>query len=920
MKKFLLSDLFFGILLTLFVAGSYVTGSAALESLELKFYDFRARLLETPDQPPTEIAVVAIDDDSLAQLGRWPWPRGRVADMVEKLNSYGPKVIGLNILFAEPDQNPGIAALDQLAGQYKQLVETKTISERANADGTSPLIAEIETAKQKLDQDARLAAVLEGKKVVLPMFFEIGPTLGGNPEPLPEEVSRSKMVVQPGLGESVFTSERATTPLALFTKAAAGVGHINVLPDGDGSVRYEALGVAYGQDVYPSYALEILRVYLGLESKDMSIAPAERVTLGKIDAPLDRAGRMNITFHGPEKTFPSYSFFDVLNDKVEASRFKDRIVLLGPTAVGLGTQYVTPAGANFPGVELVANVIDDLLNKKFLTRPTWAGMAELGLILLVGVFISLLLPRLKAGMGALVSAGLLVIVLGAGTWLFVSNSQWVKVTYPAILLAGGYTVIVSKRFLTTEKRKELVEASQIETNKMLGLSFQGQGMLDLAFEKFRACPLDETVAELLYNLGLDFERKRQYNKAVAVYEYVAAKFKGYKDTTTKLGTLKKASEGAVFGGAVGRAKDATIMAEGAGMKPTLGRYEVEKELGRGAMGIVYLGKDPKINRMVAIKTMMLELEGTADQIKETKMRFFREAESAGNLNHPNIVRIFDAGEENEIAYIAMELLEGHDLKRYCDRNALLPLNTVLDYCAKTADGLDYAHAAGVIHRDIKPANIMLLKDGSLRITDFGIARITASSKTATGTVMGSPSYMSPEQVAGKKVDGRADLWSLGVMLYEMSTGEKPFRGGDAIGTLLFQIASDKPASPTDYMPDLPSDVVAIIDRCLMKNPDERYQRGAEMAADLRKVLDRMKAGGAPPPPAAVAPAPVRAAAAGTPTTHEKTMVNAPEGVPTAAKPYEKTLVSGPDTAAPASASPKPVDPGGTLRIDPGGDA
>jgi len=519
---------------------------------------------------------------------------------------------------------------------------------------------------------------------------------------------------------------------------------------------------------------------------------------------------------------------------------------------------------------------------------------------------------LKAGMGALVSAGLLVILLGVGTWFFASNYQWLKVTYPALLLAGGYTVIVSKRFLTTEKRKELVEASQIETNKMLGLSFQGQGMLDLAFEKFRACPLDETVAELLYNLGLDFERKRQYNKAVAVYEYVGAKFKGYKDTAAKLETLKKASEGAVFGGAVGRGKDATIMAEGAGMKPTLGRYEVEKELGRGAMGIVYLGKDPKINRMVAIKTMMLELEGTPDQIKETKMRFFREAESAGNLNHPNIVRIFDAGEENEIAYIAMELLEGHDLKRYCDRASLLPLTTVLDYCAKTADGLDYAHQAGVIHRDIKPANIMLLKDGSLRITDFGIARITSSSKTATGTVMGSPSYMSPEQVAGKKVDGRADLWSLGVMLYEMSTGEKPFKGGDAIGTLLFQIASDAPAPPTDYMPDLPSDVVAIIDRCLMKNPADRYQRGAELAADIRNVLARMIAGGPPPPsPTPVPQTPVRAAAASTPAAHEKTLVNNPE---VAQKPYEKTLVSGPEGA------PKPVDPSGTLRIEPGGDS
>jgi serine/threonine-protein kinase len=603
---------------------------------------------------------------------------------------------------------------------------------------------------------------------------------------------------------------------------------------------------------------------------------------------------MNITYRGPRNSFYSYSFFDVLNDKVTADRFKDRIVLLGPTAIGLGTDYVTPSAAALPGVELVGNIIENLLNKKFLTRPAWAFGAELGLVLLVGIFVSFVLPRLKAGMGAVVSLVLLVVLLGAGTWLFVSQNEWLKMTYPSVLLAAGYTVIVSKRFLTTEKRKELVEASQIETNKMLGLSFQGQGMLDLAFEKFRACPLDETLADLLYNLGLDFERKRQYNKAVAVYQYIGTKFKAYKDITAKLDTLKKAADGAVFGASVGRAKDATIMTEGAGMKPTLGRYEVQKELGRGAMGIVYLGKDPKINRQVAIKTMMLELEGTAEQVKELKTRFFREAESAGNLNHPNIVRIFDAGEEHEIAYIAMELLEGHDLKQYCNKASMLPLPTVLDYCAKIADGLEYAHVSGVIHRDIKPGNIMLLKDGTLRITDFGIARIAASSKTATGTVMGTPSYMSPEQVSGKRVDGRADLWSLGVMLYELSTGEKPFKGGDAIGTLLFQIANDAPVPPTQYRADLPADVTAIIARCLQKNPDERYQRGSELAADLRRALERLRSGASllPPAPISVEPAAPVAAAA------------------TAAA--DKTVV----VDAPSKMTEKSAD--GTLRIDPGG--
>lgn len=424
MKKFLLSDRFFGILLTLFVAGSYVTGSAFLESVELKFYDFRAKFREDPT-PPNEVAIVAIDDNSLTQLGRWPWPRSRVAAMVEKLNSYGPKVIGLNIIFSEPDRNPGIAALDQLAEHYKGLVEAKTIVEKASApDAPSQVLSEIDTARKNLDEDAKLAATLQGKKVVLPTFFEIGSSLGGKPQALPPEIARYAMAAVPSPTGAMndITSEKVTYPLVLFSAVSAGVGHINVWPDPDGSVRKAPMAISYGDTMYPAYSLELLRVYLGLEPKDLQITPADKVVLGRISAPLDANGLMNITYRGPaETTFHTYSFFDVLNDKVNGDSFKDRIVLLGPTALGLDTRWVTPAGANFPGAELTANVIENLLNKKFLTRPSWAGGAELGLVLLIGVFVSFLLPRLKAGMGAVVSATLLAVLLGAGVYVFVGQ-------------------------------------------------------------------------------------------------------------------------------------------------------------------------------------------------------------------------------------------------------------------------------------------------------------------------------------------------------------------------------------------------------------------------------------------------------------------------------------------------------------------
>jgi serine/threonine-protein kinase len=784
MKRFLHSDRFFGVVVTLLVLGSYLSHSSLLETVELKFYDVRARLRENTAQKPHEIAIVAIDDDSISQLGRWPWPRSRIAAMVEKLSTYQPKVIGLNVLFSAPESDPGIAALNDLATQYRALLASKTVVERDPAN--SPVRGLIEAEEKKLDQDAQLAAALKDKKVVLPLFFEIGPTLGAKPKDLPMEITRAAMTMLPNpMGQqNDVTSEKITFPLVSLAGTAAGLGHTNFFQDVDGSVRRMPMAVSYGNIAYPSFALELVRVYLGLQSKDLGIVPATKVTVGQIEAPLDQNGSINVTYRGPENTFPNYSFVDVLNDKVNSDVFKDRIVLLGITAIAQAPRFVTPAGANFSDTELTANVVESLLNTKFLTQPAWAAVAELSLTLVIGIFVTLLVPRLKTGTGAGVSFILIALMLGAGTWLFVAQSQWLKVTYPSVLLATGYTVVVSKRFLTAEKRNEAVDASQVETNKTT--------------------------------------------------------------LPTEQDALKAADDEAMFDESLGRTKDAAILTEVAGMKPILGCYEVEKELGRGAMGIVYQAKDTNVDRHVAVKSMTLELEGTPEQAREMKMRFFREAESAGNLNHPNTVRIFDSVIEGQTAYIVMELLEGHDLKRYCDRNTLLSLETVLEYCAKVADALDYAHRAGVIHRDIKPTNIMLLEDGTLRITDFGIARIAASSKTGTGTAMASPYYMSPEQVSGKKVDGRADLWSLGVTMYEMTTGEKPFKSGDSIGTLLFQIANDTPPPPTTYRIDLPADVVAIIDTCLKKNPDKRYQRGSDLAVDLRRVMERVKKGGKPP--------------------------------------------------------------------------
>jgi serine/threonine-protein kinase len=395
-----------------------------------------------------------------------------------------------------------------------------------------------------------------------------------------------------------------------------------------------------------------------------------------------------------------------------------------------------------------------------------------------------------------------------------------------------------------------MEADSIETNKMLGLSFQGQGLLDMAFEKLRKCPVeDNSIKELLYNLGLDFERKRMLNKAQAVYEHILSDG-DYKDLAEKVKKLRVAGETVVFGSSK---KEGTVIMDSTDTKPTLGRYEVMKELGRGAMGVVYLGKDPKINRDVAIKTLRYE-EIDVEQVPEIKTRFFREAEAAGKLSHPNIVRVYDVGEDNDIAYMAMEFLEGSDLARYCARESRLPFGEVLRVITNVAEALDYAHLNGVVHRDIKPANIMLLNNKELRVTDFGIARVMESSKTQTGMVLGTPSYMSPEQIAGRKVDGRSDLFSLGVVFFELLTGDRPFKG-DSIATLMYNITSTPPVSIKKLDPRIPMCIVEIIDKLLQKNAEDRFSRGKDIIDDINKckktLIKRLAAPpAATPPPAA----------------------------------------------------------------------
>jgi len=825
------SDWVLGLTVTLLFCLAYLTGFGPTLSLEQKAYDAGVSASMTPAD--NRIVILDIDDASIERIGRWPWPRSVVGDVIKKLSDANARLIGVDIFYSEKQQAPRSAQTHlQLANILRQ---------QGKIEEAEKVIAEA----LAMDEDLHLInATHESGIVFMPMFFDAGTPYGRPDAELPDYISRMaiKNVGETMEGAAPLTAVKLHYPFPELAKVSAGMGYLNVTPDSDGVLRTEPLVVNYYDDYIPSMSLAIAAKDLNLTMSDIRLNIGRNIELGHLDIGTNANMYLYPAFYGDGmgNSFKHYSFHDLSSGRVPAKLFRDKIVLIGVTATGIGETHVTPVNNQMSGVEYHAHVIQSILNEAFFTRPSWAIMVELLLLVGIGLYLSILLLRLSAGAGALISLLLLVTLLGANFMLLLTSAIWIQTVTAALLLLFGHLLLTTKHHFASEDAREKISADSAETNKMLGLSFQSQGMLDMAFDKFRKCPVNEDILSVLYNLALDFERKRQFNKATSVYEHMAEHKPDYKDIQTRMDRVKNAGETVIFGGTTGNAMSTLLITGGA--KPTLGRYEIIKELGKGAMGTVYLGKDPKINREVAIKTMALSQEFDPDELEEVKERFFREAETAGMLNHPNIVTIYDAGDEHDLAYIAMEFLNGSDLSPYTKKGKLFPIGASLKICGKVAEALHYAHSQNVVHRDIKPANIMLLKDKTVKVTDFGIARITASSKTKTGVVLGTPSYMSPEQLSGKHVDGRSDIFSLGVMLYEMLTGVRPFRG-DSMATLMFQIANEPHPDIREHRKELPASIAELIDHMLTKDAAARIANGNQVVRGIIGCLKDVKAMG-----------------------------------------------------------------------------
>ncbi|TET67042.1 MAG: CHASE2 domain-containing protein [Candidatus Aminicenantes bacterium] len=845
LKKILSSHLLIISLLTLVILGGMLFKFYPLQALEYKAYDLMAGRPRSEDTDP--VVIVAVDEESIQRIGSWPWPRSYIADMIRLLSRYGTDTLGICLLYSHEELNPGLQ-------EIKNLRENLRMKPFRGAKQTLNNLNEILAgAERRLNHDASLvSAVKSAKNVVLPFLFTLGlPTdektskmsslltinsLNLKKDPADSETQRMRFGKPVDVWkERTVVAKAVTETFRELAGKAGALGHINLITDKDGTVRKAPLLIYYQGRYFPSFPLQMAAKYKGRGIKD--IIPEEDgigftgFRINSLRIPTDRYYRMLFDYNLKRSEAKTYSFYDVLNENISPDAFRNKVVLIGVTAKGLAPLYKTTAHSEASLVEILENVLENILNRTHLSRPRWALALEVLSVLYFALFLMFVIPRVNFRVGVLILGIFIITWIGIAAFLLIGYGYWIKFFAPVHLSVFAYALVGFKSF----SRKQQDE--RVELNKTLGLSFQGQGMLDMAFEKFMKCPVeDKSVKTLFYNLGLDFERKRMFNKALIIYEHLQ-KSGNFKDIKNKIEKLKNVGETFALSSGLG-IKDTTVLQEDTMTKPTFGRYEILKELGRGAMSTVYLGKDPKINREVAIKILRYKEIDERD-LKEMKIRFFREAEAAGKLSHPNIVAIFDAGEEQDMAYIAMELLVGKNLTAYCRKGKLLSMKNALKVAYYVAKALDYAHNQKVVHRDIKPANIMLLKDKQVKVTDFGIARVLASSMTKTGIIIGTPGYMSPEQVAGRDVDGRSDLFSLGAVLYELLTGERPFKG-DSITTLMYAVLNCSYTPISEVLPDIPDCCVEIVGKLLQKAVTKRFNTASKLVKEIQLCLGKLE--------------------------------------------------------------------------------
>jgi serine/threonine-protein kinase len=801
-------------LITLLVIVLYVDNHRLLASWELGLQDKMVSLGRRPE-PPSDVAVVQIDDSAIAKLGPWPWNSERIGYLVGMLAEYKPKAIGLD-------------------------VELPT---RTDEDSSGNLfLAEI---------------VSRVGNVVLPLRFTLSDE-GRYTRTAPEFVTKSSLTVIDEaarlLNYPYPQSINVNSPFPEASKAALGLGHVNTWQDIDGRVRRDPLVVCYEGNYYPSMALRLACVASGTRLDQVHIEPGEALVMGSKRIPTDEFGMMRIDYRGPAGTVPSISAAQVLEGQANARDLTGKILVVGVAATGYGATLRTSTSSAMPRAEKLATVTADIMADRYIGTVAMSSLLDLMILIAIGAVCGFVMPRTT-----LVNRIVVLVVLGFLTVninyvLFHSFRLVTNTLYPSleILFFLAFAPFVKQHAperhpelatrvspLVKESRPPAAETMPMSTRASTsGSSRYAASLPPTATAETAAMPSSPAPRRASSGGRKVAERSggsESFNAGITLtpsFDPTAADEPAPSQTVA----TPAMPEPVELGDEPTNDSGKTVLMN----LKRLGRYEILGVLGQGAMGVVFKGKDPAIDRLVALKTIRIGVGIDKAQSAELRARLIREAKAAGKLSHPNIVTIYDVGTEGDIDYIAMEYLEGYPLEDLVEKRTTVNYRIIAKMLHQVCSALDYAHKAGIVHRDIKPANVMVLDDYQIKVTDFGIARFESGqmSMTQTGIAMGTPYYIAPEQLRGEAIDRRCDIFSLGVVAYELLTRRRPFDGQN-ISALIYSITQTNPEAPSKLDPNIPGLFDMIIGRALAKDPRERYQSAEDMGKDLEAFVEDM---------------------------------------------------------------------------------
>ncbi len=616
-------------------------------------------------------------------------------------------------------------------------------------------------------------------------------------------------------GHVVLLSENGTQPLTRFVSAAHSVGLEPAVPnDADGISRRDALfGLGTIATRKPSASFALWLAAHGANSGDIRTTRSG-IELRKLHLDTDAAGGWVPNYGQPvgvDGGITRITLADLADNKISKTQLRDHVLVMGRGVTKVTTALNTTESLG----EALTQRYASLEAGNYFVKPRFAQL--LSMLLLLGAigFASIYAPSLPATRRLAFTLITCFTLLLIEVLLLATVRVWLPLLSPAIALL---ITTLAVWLAPTYSFKRPVRAAS-----------------DTISTWARTLPRREIKRPVVP------AKKPSANQSAATGTRVPED--SAPDTGGAIMSLREISDSlkaSLVEPTPSEVADLLLGRSKRRPKPRLGRYELDRELGKGAMGTVFLARDPRINRIVALKAIPIVEEFADRELDEVRARFFREAEMAGRLNHPAIVTVYDAGEDNGIAWIAMEYIDGVLLSEFSSSDRLLPPEKVLEIIARAADALDYAHAQDVIHRDIKPANILFIPETlETRLTDFGIARLTNSSSTRSGIVLGTPSFMAPEQLDGRTVTGFSDIFALGVTLFQLLTGQLPFRA-DSMTALMEKIANAEPPPLRTIRPDLPNCCAAIVSQALAKNPSERFASAGDMARALRACARTVK--------------------------------------------------------------------------------